>query len=195
MSPSELSDEVLWLLSYYRSSEIRGSLFFGRLANALRPGPIQHDLSKHFADEAQHAWYWTDCIDRLGARPIKLDDAYQDQYLEAAGLPANMMEILAVTYVFERRVIDQYNRHLKAAAVHPEIATTIRRIMKDEGWHLYWVRNALDDMEERLGADEVNGALARYRQADSEVYAKTLAEHAEIVSIVLGGHHDDDPQR
>lgn len=195
MSRSEVSEEVLWLLSYYRSSEIRGSLFFGRLANALRPGPIQHDLSKHFADEAQHAWYWTDCIDRLGARPVKLDEAYQDQYLEAAGLPANIMEILAVTYVFEHRVIDQYNRHLKAAAVHPEIAATIRRIMKDEGWHLYWVRKALDDMEARFGADEVNGALARYRQADSEVYAKTLAEHAEIVSIVLGGNDEHDSHR
>jgi bacterioferritin (cytochrome b1) len=186
VSQAEVSEEVLWLLSYYRSSEIRGSLFFGRLANALRPGPIQHDLSKHFADEAQHAWYWTDCIDRLGARPMKLDEAYQDQYLEAAGLPANMMEILAITFVFEHRVIDQYNRHLKAPTVHPQIQDTIRRIMKDEGWHLYWVRKALDGMEERFGADEVERTLERFRQADREVYAKTLAEHTDVLSIVLG---------
>jgi len=64
-----LSDDELFVLSYYRSSEINGSLFFGRLARVLRPGPVQHDLTKHFADEAQHAWYWTDCLDRLGARP------------------------------------------------------------------------------------------------------------------------------
>ena len=44
------------------------------------------------ADEAAHAWYWTDCIDRVGARPMKLSEAYQDQYLEAAGLPAESRE-------------------------------------------------------------------------------------------------------
>lgn len=195
MARGEVSEEVLWLLSYYRSSEIRGSLFFGRLAHALRPGPIQHDLSKHFADEAQHAWYWTDCIDRLGASPTKVDEAYQDQYLEAAGLPANIMEILAVTFVFEHRVIDQYNRHLKAADVHPEIQATIRRIMADEGWHLYWVRKALDGMEERLGAGEVEATLERFRQADREVYAQTLAEHRDVLSIVIGGTDDDHDQR
>src|SRR5687768_6146379 len=107
----EISDDELFLLSFYRTSEINGSLFFGRLARVLRPSPIQHDLSKHFADEAAHAWYWTDCIDRVGARPMKLSEAYQDQYLEAAGLPVNLMEVLAITLVFEGRVIGQYRQH------------------------------------------------------------------------------------
>ena len=98
-----LHDDELFLLSYYRTSEINGSLFFGRLARTVRSGPIQHDLSKHFADEAQHAWYWTRCIDRLGARPIPMASGYQDQYLEAAGLPVNLMEVLAITLVFEQR--------------------------------------------------------------------------------------------
>lgn len=172
-----LSDDELFLLSYYRSSEINGSLFFGRLARVLRPGPIQHDMSKHFADEAQHAWYWTQCIDRLGARPMKLADAYQDRYLEAAGAPANLMEVLAVTLVFERRVINQYARHLAAGRVHPEIAATISRIMEDERWHVQWVRDALVGMEERHGKEQVAQTLKRYRDADREVYAETIAEY------------------
>ena len=57
-----LSENELWLLSFYRTSEISGSLFFGKLARTLRPGPIQIDMTKHFADEANHAWYWTECI-------------------------------------------------------------------------------------------------------------------------------------
>lgn len=172
-----LSDDELFVLSYYRSSEINGSLFFGRLARVVRPGPIQHDLSKHFADEAQHAWYWTQCIDRLGARPMKLADAYQDRYLDAAGVPANLMEVLAVTLVFERRVINQYARHLRAAQVHPEIASTIGRIMEDEKWHVQWVRDALVGMEERHGKDQVAQTLQRYRDADREVYAETITEY------------------
>jgi len=47
-----VTDDELWILSFYRTSEISGALFFGRLAKSLRPSEIQHDLSKHFADEA-----------------------------------------------------------------------------------------------------------------------------------------------
>lgn len=179
-----LTENELWLLSYYRTSEINGSLFFGRLARALRPGPIQHDLSKHFADEAQHAWYWTSCIDRLGARPLKLSEAYQDQYLEAAGLPVNLMEVLAITLVFERRVINQYAKHLAVPGLHGEIAGTINRIMEDERWHVRWVRSALEGMKSRYGADQVDATLARFREADREVYAQTLAEHEQRLAFL-----------
>jgi bacterioferritin (cytochrome b1) len=180
-----LGDDELWVLSYYRTSEINGSLFFGRLARALKPSPIQHDLTRHFADEAQHAWYWTDCLDRLDARPLKLSDAYQDQYLEAAGLPVNLMEIMAITLVFERRVINQYAKHLAAPGVRTEVKETIERIMVDERWHVEWVREALTGMEDRFGKDHVADTLRRCRQADREVYAQTLAEHEARLGFLL----------
>lgn len=180
-----LTDDELWVLSYYRTSEINGSLFFGRLARTLKPGPIQHDLTKHFADEAQHAWYWTDCLERLGTRPLKLSDAYQDQYLEAAGLPVNLMEILAITLVFERRVINQYVKHLAVPGVRPEVRDTIDRIMDDERWHVQWVRDALGGMEEKFGKDTITETLRRYKEADREVYAQTLAEHEERLEFLL----------
>ena len=49
------TDNLHWILSFYRTSEISGALFFGQLANALRPSRIQADMTRHFADEAQHA--------------------------------------------------------------------------------------------------------------------------------------------
>ncbi len=181
----DLSDDELWVLSYYRTSEINGSLFFGRLARTLRPSAIQHDLTKHFADEAQHAWYWTDCLDRLGTRPMKLSDAYQDQYLEAAGLPVNLMEIMAVTLVFERRVINQYAKHLAVPGTRVEVRETIERIMQDERWHVQWVRDALAGMEDKFGKDSVTETLRRYKAADREVYAQTLAEHEARLGFLL----------
>jgi bacterioferritin (cytochrome b1) len=186
-----LPDDEHWVLSYYRMSEINGALFFGRLARALKPSPIQHDLTKHFADEAQHAWYWTDCLDRLGSPAIKLSDAYQDQYLEAAGLPANLMEILAITLVFERRVINQYARHLAAPALRPEVKATIERIMADERWHVQWVRDALAGMEDRYGKGTIAETLQRFKEADREVYAKTLAEHEERLGFLLRPEHEE----
>lgn len=176
-----IDENTLWLLSYYRTSEISGALMFGRLARTLREGPIQHDLTRHFADESQHAWYWTDCISTLGARPLRLDAAYQDRYLEAAGMPANVMEILALTQVFERRVIRQYALHSRQPGLPPAIRETLERIMQDEKWHIQWIRDALGTLAQEYGSGAVDGALKRYLEADAEVYRATFAEHAHRV--------------
>jgi hypothetical protein len=181
---SALGDTQRWLLSYYRSSEISGALFFGRLARAQAPGPIQEDLTRHFADEAQHARYWTDCIAELGGSALKLGVSYQDQYLAAAGLPANLMEVLAITSVFERRVVHQYARHLAVPGLPDAVARTLTRIMEDERWHISWVRGALKDLEGEYGAEHVRATVRRYQQADREVYAATLREHEDRLGFL-----------
>lgn len=180
-----IDENTLWLLSFYRGSEIAGSLFFGRLARTLSESPIQHDLSQHFADEAQHAWYWTRCIQELGAKPLALEAAYQDRYFAAAGVPANLMEVLALTQVFERRVIRQYALHRRAPAIAPPVRATLELIMRDEKRHIGWIRRALAAMAPEYGRGEVDRALARFAAADAEVYAATLSEHAARVQHIF----------
>ncbi len=172
-------DHEQWLLSYYRHSEIAGSLFFGRLARSIRKPEIQHDLTRHYADEAQHAWLWTDCMRELETAPLRIGSAYQDQYLEAAGIPSNLMEVLAITLTFEKRVIRQYAEHRLIPGTSPAILTTISRIMEDERWHIEWVSRALKNMHPQYGETYIQDTLERYRHADEEVYAKTMQEYAE----------------
>ena len=181
-----VSDNDRWLLSFYRHSEISGALFFGRLARSFRPGPLQRDMTHHFADESQHAWYWQKCLEDLGAKAVKIGEAYQDKYLEAVGLPTNPMEVLAITQVFEVRVIGQYLAHRRAPKLSPVIAATIETIMKDEKWHIKWVGEALEDFKKEYGKDTVESTLVRYREADQEVYRKTLEEHSERLRDILG---------
>ena len=183
---TEIGENELWLLSFYRTSEIGGALFFGRLARSLKPGANQSDLTRHFADEAQHAWLWTSCIERLGAHPLKLTDAYQDQYLAAAGLPVNLMEVLAVTQAFESRVINQYARHQRAPGLHPVVGETLARIMEDEKWHVEWVRRALRAMEPEYGKERIEQTIRHFREADEEVYRQTVVEHEERVAHLTG---------
>ena len=180
-----LTDNELWILSFYRRSEISGALFFGRIAQSLRPGPIQRDLTKHFSDESLHAWYWTECLEKLGSHPLKLDSSYQDQYLEAAGMPANLMEILAITQVFEKRVIGQYALHRQVSGLEPAIEATIGRIMLDERWHIEWVGGALKGMEAEYGADVVHRTIKRCEEADREVYARTVDEHLDRLATLF----------
>lgn len=178
-----VAENELWLLSYYRASEINGALFFGRVARTVR-GPLQVDVTHHFSDEAKHASYWTRCIANLGHTAIKQNRSYQDQYLEAAGAPASLMEVMAITQVFEKRVIGQYHRHLRLPGTRPEVRQTIQRIMLDERWHVKYVKDALTAMADRYGRELIEETLARYTAADEEVYAKTLAEYGERIAFL-----------
>ena len=173
----KIDENLHWILSFYRTSEISGALFFGQLAKSLKPSPIQMDMTRHFADEAQHAGYWTDCMARLGCEPLKLDASYQDQYISTAGMPVNLMEILAITQVFERRVINQYALHTRMADIDDEVKSTLVKIMDDEKWHIHWIRQALKSLEPEYGAEHIAETLRRFTQADREVYARVAAEH------------------
>jgi demethoxyubiquinone hydroxylase (CLK1/Coq7/Cat5 family) len=176
-----LSENDLWLLSYYRSSEINGALFFGRVARTVKAGKLQAEVTHHFADEANHARYWNDCINDLGADPLKLREGYQDEYLRTIGVPANLMEVMAITQVFEKRVIGQYRQHLQTPGLHPRVRQTIEQIMVDERWHIQYVRDALQEMEGRYGAETVAATVAKFTAGDEEVYAKRLAEYGERI--------------
>jgi len=177
-----LSENELWILSFYRTSEISGALFFGKLAKSMKPGDIQRDMTKHFSDEALHSWYWTSCIERLGGHAIKLSEAYQDQYLAAAGMPVNLMEVLAITQVFEKRVVNQYARHSQLPNLQLEVSETLAKIMVDEKWHIEWIHDALKNMEGEYGKELIDSTLKRFWQADQEVYSKTMREHEERIA-------------
>ena len=174
-----IDENLHWVLSFYRASEISGALFFGELANSLRPSAIQQDMTRHFADEANHARYWTDCLQQLGVEPLKLDTAYQNQYLAAAGMPTNLMEILAITQVFEKRVVGQYALHASSPDVPQVVHETLTKIMQDEQWHIRWIRDALRCMESEYGAEHISATLQRFTLADREVYRQTADEHRE----------------
>jgi hypothetical protein len=183
MTTRAVSENERWLLSYYRSSEINGALFFGRVARTVR-GPLLVDVTHHFTDEANHANYWTKCLDDMGLTPVTQNRAYQDQYLEAVGMPANLMEVMAITQVFEKRVISQYHQHQRFNGTHPLARQTIQKIMVDERWHVKYVRDALRDMANKYGPELIDETLARYAAADEEVYAKTLQEYGERLDFL-----------
>jgi hypothetical protein len=182
MNQLPISENEQWILSFYRNSEIAGALFFGRLAKSMRPGPIQNDMTKHFADESQHAWYWNKCLNDLGVSPVRVSTAYQDNYLKVAGMPMNVMEVLAITQVFEIRVIGQYSHHRSHPGLHPVIHRTITQIMEDEKWHIQWIAGALKAMEPEYGREFIEETFKRFQDADREVYRTVLKEHEERIA-------------
>lgn len=185
MAVDQINDNELWLLSFYLYSEIQGALFFGRLAQTIPPGLIQREITRHFADESQHARYWTDCIAGLGREPVKVNSAYQDKYFKEIGVPKSMMEVLAITQVFEVRAIRQYGLHLQVPHLHPVIEETLNKIMKDEQWHLSWVDDALEDMKQQYTSEKISMTMKKFRQIDQKVYEETTKEHQSKIDSVI----------
>jgi hypothetical protein len=191
-----IQDNERWLLGFYRLSELNGALFFGRVARTVR-GPLQKDLTHHFADESSHAAYWSRCMADMDMPTIRLGRSYQDNYLDAVGLPSSLMEIMAITHVFEKRAIHIYRRHMRQPDVKPAITGTIDRIMLDERWHVSYVREALDAMSKQIGGQVVAGTVTRFAAADREVYGRILTEYAERMDFLReaspdGGLADED---
>ena len=103
----------------------------------------------------------------------------------AAGLPTNLMEILGITLVFEKRVIGQYALHRGTPELQEEIRDTIAKIMEDEKWHISWVSAALEGLKADYGADRVEETLRRFHEADQEVYESVLREHADRLEELI----------
>jgi demethoxyubiquinone hydroxylase (CLK1/Coq7/Cat5 family) len=133
-------------------------------------------LTRHSAEEVMHAQLWTETIIAIGGRPAPVRDTYQTRYAAEMGTPISMLEILALTQVFERRVYRHFMEHLRRPGVHPAVAATLSRMIDEERGHLTWVKKWLDTQAEKRPA-EVREVMQRYAVIDERVYAAMSAEY------------------
>jgi acyl carrier protein len=166
----EISENDLWILSYYRESELAGSLVMGRLARETDDDDLRVHLTEHCAEEAMHSWLWTKTILDVGGTPKRVAETYQTRYYAEIGTPTSLLEILALTQVFERRVIKHFRAHLKWPNVHPAVAATLQRMIEDEVGHISWVKDRLDRYAAEKGDALVAETMRRFTEVDQRVY-------------------------
>lgn len=170
----EVSDNDIWILSYYRESELAGALVMGRLSQETEDDALRAKLTEHCAEEARHASLWTDTIIELGALPRRVRETYQTRYQARLGAPRSMLDVLALTQVFERRVVRHFTAHLSWPGTHPVIQRTLRTMIEDEAGHISWVREWLDGYAAQHGKLVVQSKLREYEAVDSEIYAEVM---------------------
>jgi acyl carrier protein len=170
----EISENDLWILSYYRESELAGSLVMGRLARETDDDDLRVHLTEHCAEEAHHAWLWTETILKVGGTPKRVAETYQTRYYAEIGTPASLLEILALTQVFERRVIRHFRAHLKWPNTHPAVAETLQRMIEDEVGHITWVKDRLDRYAAEKGEAVVADTMRRFTEVDERVYEAAM---------------------
>ena len=171
----DISRQELETLNFYRASELHGGLILGALVRRARDPQLILDLTRHAAEEVGHAQLWTETILAVGGRPWPTRDTYQARYAATVGTPLTILDVLALTQVFERRVYRHFTTHLKRPGTHPAVRATLRRMLEEEKGHLTWVKGWLDGQAVSRPED-VRDAMRRYAAADALVYRTLLAE-------------------
>ncbi len=170
----EITENELWLLSYYRQSELDGALIMGRLARETDDDDLRVHLTEHCAEEAQHAWLWTQTILKVGSVPQRVAETYQTRYYAEIGTPTSLLEILALTQVFERRVVKHFRAHLGWPGTHPAVIATLQRMIDDEVGHISWVKDRLDRYAAEKGETIVAETMRRCTEVDEKVYEAAM---------------------
>ena len=154
---------LCWRLNWYRQSELEGALLLGRLARHVDDPYLVHQLTKHCADEARHAWLWQRTLTGLSLPAVRIRRSYQSFYVDETAAPKGLVEALALTHVFEHRVQAHFSDELRKPGVPEAVRRTLRSLLRDEAGHLDWIGRWLATQE---GVDRL---LSRYRLADQRV--------------------------
>lgn len=165
----EITRDELNLLNFYRASELHGGLVLGQMVRRARDPELMLSLTRHSAEEIVHAQLWTETILAVGGRPSPVRETYQSRYAQVIGAPTTMLEVLALTQVFERRVYRHFTLHHRRPGTHPAVVATLARMLDEERGHLSWVRRWLESEACRRGF-EVAHVLRRYMRADQAIY-------------------------
>jgi 1,2-phenylacetyl-CoA epoxidase catalytic subunit len=179
-APALERKDRMWVLNQYRAAEIHGAGAIMRMARLSDSTSLSADLSRHLRDEAVHAWLWTKAIKDLDGEIIEVDVPYQARLGLHFGLPRTLTDLLALTWVSERRGVIQYTEHLDAPNVTPLIQRTLRGILKDEHWHVRYIN---EELQQRVRADRrvqnvIDHALAAEEVAAAELFAVVVPDEA-----------------
>jgi len=166
----QVTERELWLLNFYRNSELHGALLMGRLARTLSDTTLLLQTTKHCATEAHHAALLSEAIVELGGSLDPSITPVQEHYSASGGIPKALADLLVLSETLERRVLTTYRAHLQRSDVHPIVRRTIAGIL-DEMEHEHgdehagWIDRALD----ALPPADVEAAEARWRTVDETV--------------------------
>ena len=165
----DITPRELAFLNFYRASELHGGLILGQVARRARDITLVMDLTRHSAEEVMHSLLWTETILAVGGRVQPVRETYQARYARYVGTPTALLDVLALTQVFERRVCRHFTEHLRRPGTHPAVRATLARMLEEEKGHLQWVKRWLDGQARVLG-DVVSATMRRYTDADVFVY-------------------------
>jgi bacterioferritin (cytochrome b1) len=171
-----LTHRELWLLNFYRNSELHGALLMGRLARIKASADLLANITRHCATEAHHAALLTEVIAELGGPLDPNLETIQEHYSRQGGTPVELLDLLVLSETLEHRVLTSYREHLRRSEVHERIRKVLEEILEQEeehgGGEDAWIEKAL----EALPASQVAQSRIKWRAIDAQVAAQIQAQ-------------------
>jgi bacterioferritin (cytochrome b1) len=164
-----VSPEELHILSFYRASELAGSMLLGKLALHTNHDHMRVPLTEQCLEEAKHAWMLTETIHRLGSIPVKITHTYQSELGKIYGVPDGTVDILCLTRVLEVVALETYQKHVAMRGVTPAVKETLQAIIEDEVGHIDWIQAELDKYARGPDGEKVRQAIAASEAASQRV--------------------------
>ena len=142
------TDRELWVLNFYRNSELHGALLMGRLARTVTDNNLLLHVTRHCATEARHAAMLSETIAALGGSIDPHVTTVQEHYSAQGGVPASIVDLLVLSEVLEHRVLTTYRAHLTRAEVAPPVRACLTEILhemeeEEDGEHAGWIDGVL----------------------------------------------------
>ena len=163
---ADASRNLAWKLHWFRQSELEGALLLGRMVGLAGDGELTARLTRHCAEEAEHSRLWMEVIRALRLPHVRIFRSYQSFYASHGGAPSTLLDVLAFTQIFERRVHRRFHEEQQREDTPAVARTAFARMIDDERDHLAWVAAWL---RTQSGADQ---ALRRYEEIDRAVFAE-----------------------
>ncbi|MBR7826926.1 ferritin-like domain-containing protein [Actinospica sp. MGRD01-02] len=161
--------DPVWLLNQYRAAEVDGAGAIMRMSRLADEHRLRVDLAKHLRDESVHAWLWTKALNDIDGEIVEVDEPYQKRLAFHFGLPRTLDDLLALTWVSESRGVEQYTQHMDIKDIPVSIRQILRAILKDETWHVSYIR---EELERRMRTDDaLRATLDRALAADAMAVA------------------------
>ena len=169
------TDRTLWVLNFFRNSELHGALLMGKLARTLTDQHLLVHVTRHCATEARHAAMISDTIEAIGGSIDPRIPPVQEHYSSSGGVPASIVDLLVLSEVLEHRVLHTYRQWAKRDDLGGAAQDCLLRILgemeaEEEDQHARWLHDALD----RYPQTVVRAAESKWRTVDA-----TVAEELE----------------
>jgi bacterioferritin (cytochrome b1) len=166
----EATERELWVLNFYRNSELHGAILMGRLARTLPDTALLVHVTRHCATEARHAAMLSETIAALGGTIDPRLTSVQEHYSAKGGVPASLVDLLVLSDILEHRVLTTYRAHLTRADVAPAVGRCLTEILhemedEEDGEHAGWIDRVLATHP----AAAVEAARRKWRAVDAAV--------------------------
>lgn len=170
------------LISQYAASELAGALLLGKWARKTKDAYLRAKYTWHCAEEARHAWLWTELLQQESKTPTESHDEQGDQYFFFAKEVQDDIDFLAFVHVYEWRVPFHLSVHLKAKDLSEPTKKLMQQLIKEEGAHLSWIADYLQE-EQRKSNSRIAEAITKF----GEIEERTYKEHILRLQKCGGG--------